>query len=126
MPGVMVRFNAKQIDDIRSVIASLDGLQSELGAAAKRKSTEPVTNFQLRLINLVLAKANALLGANKPIGDFEKFEPDDIPTVSDVSMVVAQYVESFEKIRCENIEKMFGNWVWKGTNIATVAPRARK
>jgi hypothetical protein len=119
---------AKQIDDFRSVIANLDGVQTEITAAVKRKASEPVTSFQLKLINGVLAKANAILGGSKPVDDFEVFDPDDIPTAADVSMIVSQYVEALEKVRCGHIHKTYsGTWVWvDAPGIHTVPPRARK
>lgn len=118
----------EQIEDARSVIANLDGLQAEISAAVKRKPGEPVTVFQLRIINAVIAKANTLLGQERPIAEFEAFNSDDIPVFSDVAMIVSQYVEAFEKLRCENIHKNFdGTWIWTmAPNIQTVAPRARK
>jgi hypothetical protein len=124
----MAKLTARQVEGIRSVIANLDGLQTEMSAAVKRKASEPVTGFQLKLINGVLAKANALLKEDKPFAGFTEFDLDDIPTAGDVSMVIAQYVESFEKLRCENIQKMYnGTWVWSDeTSIVTVPPRARK
>lgn len=112
----------------RGVIAKLDGLCSEMTAAVKRKSDAPVTGFQLKLINSVLAEANILMKNNLPLLGFYQFDSDDLPTTGDVSMVVSQYVEVFEKIRCENIQSFgTGRWIWKdGMSTYTVAPRARK
>lgn len=123
-----IKLTAEQIEAIRSVVASLDGLQTEISGAVKRKASEPITAFQLKLINGILAKANLLLKDDMPFAGFSQFDLDDIPTAGDVSMVIAQYVESFEKLRCENIQKTYdGTWVWIGdSSIMTVAPRARK
>ena len=82
----------------------------------------------MKLINGVLAKANAILDAHKPVDDFEQFDADDIPTAADVSMIVSQYVEALEKVRCGHIQKVYnGTWVWVDEPmIQTVPPRARK
>lgn len=118
---------SKQIEDFRSIIANLDGIQTEITAAVKRRASEPVSNFQLNLINGVLAKANTILGAHKPVDNFEQFDADDIPTAADVSMIVSQYVEALEKVRCGHINKVYGTWVWvDAPQIQTVPPRARK
>jgi hypothetical protein len=118
----------KQIESIRSIIANLDGLQIEIDAAVKRKANEPITPFQLKIINEILAKANLLLKKEKPFADFTEFDVDTIPTAADVSMVIRQYVEKFETLRCENIEKLYnGSWVWTDAhNIVTVPPRGKK
>lgn len=118
----------QDMEETRSVIAKLDGLYGEITAAVRRRADAPVTKFQLKLINSVVSEANAVLGNRKPLSEFTEFEEDDIPTASDVSMVIAQYVEIFETIRCENIETMgSGRWFWKDIkSTPTVAPRARK
>ena len=110
------------------MIANLDGLQSDIVAAVKRKASKPISAFQLKLINGVLAKANALLKTNKPVSGFEAFDPDDLPTAGDVGMVVSQYVEALEKLRCSHIQKAYdGTWHWvDDATIYTVPPRARK
>jgi hypothetical protein len=116
------------MDKTRVVIAKLDGVHGEMIAAVKRNAGSPVTSFQLKLINGVLAQANALLKDDLPFDGFSQFDMDDLPTAGDVSMVIAQYVEVFEKVRCENIAA-YGNsrWHWKdGAGTFTVAPRARK
>ena len=124
---MMSGLSAHQIDELRSVIANLDGLQAEIAAAVKRKAGEPVTGFQLGVINGVIKKANGLLGSDRPIAGFEAFDPNDIPVASDVAMVVSQYVEAFEKVRCEQIAIYNHRWVWSGApTIHTVPPRARK
>src|SRR5262245_33712366 len=124
----MAGLTANQIEALRSVIANLDGVQAEISAAVKRKASEPISPFQLKLINGVLSKADALLGNAKPIPDFDGFNADDIPTASDVSMVVSQYSEFFEKLRCENIQKNHdGSWIWTGFyHIQTTPPKVRK
>lgn len=123
----MPKLKAEQVEEVRTVIANLDGLQSEITAAVKRKPNEPVTPFQLKIINGVLESANKLLSGPKPISGFETFDNDEIPVASDVAMVVAQYVEAFEKVRCENIERYDSGWVWVAADsIYTVPPRPRK
>ena len=119
--------SVKQIEEVRSIMAKLDGVQSEISAAVKRNASAPVSNFQLKLINGVLSKANDVLGKDKPLDGFDQFEPDDLPTAADVSMIVTQYAEAFEKLRCENIDRYNGQWVWvNASHIQTVPPRGRK
>lgn len=118
----------EEMEEARKVIAKLDGLYGEMTAAVKRKADAPVTAFQLKLINGIITDANAVLGDRKPLSKFTEFEEDDLPVTGDISMVIAQYVETFEAIRCENIESIgTGRWFWKDSkSTPTVAPRARK
>ncbi|WP_439486794.1 hypothetical protein [Blastomonas fulva] len=99
-----------------------------MSAAARKKSDATVSKFQLNVINGILADANAVLGERRPLADFVSFEADDLPSTGDVSMIAAQYVETLEIIRCENIENHGSQrWYWRDQdNTPTVAPRARK
>ena len=103
--SMTIRLTPEGMDQLRDVIAGLDALQAEVAAAVKRKAGEPVSAFQLKLVNGVLAKANTILGSKRPVDDFDKFELDDVPIASDVSMVVSLYVEAIESIRCEHIQR---------------------
>ena len=120
-----------EVEQLRTVIAQLDGIHEEFSAAARKKPDAAVSGFQIRLINKVIGKANLILGTSKPFDDFEGFDEDDLPTVGDVSLVAGQYGECAEKIRCENIVRYGTNyWYWRigneVSNIATVPPRSRR
>ena len=120
--------SSKDMKSVRAVIAKLDGLYGEMSAAARKKSDAPVSKFQLGAINGILADANAVLGERKPLANFVSFDADDLPVTGDVSMVAAQYVETLEVIRCENIDSFGGQrWYWRDEDqTPALAPRARK
>ena len=117
-----------KIEEARKVIAKMDGLYAEISAAVKRKSDAPVTKFQLKLINAIIADANAVLGERKPLAGFVHFDEDDLPVASDISMVVAQYVEILEIVRVDNITTTGGGrWFWNDRTLTpTSAPKARR
>jgi hypothetical protein len=71
-----------------------------------------------------------LLGTKyKPFADFDLFDENEIPTNSDVAMMLTQYLSCFEKLRADNVEKEeFGvRWFWivdgKKSDIRTVMPK---
>jgi hypothetical protein len=65
--------------------------------------------FKLGLINKTLARCNALLGDRyRPFGDFELFDSDDVPSNSDVTLVLGQYQAAIENYRSENIRSNSG------------------
>lgn len=110
---------------VRLLISKIEGLHSEIQAGAKRKADAAISPFQLNVVNIILRAANEFAGDERVLDGFEAFDPDDLPTSSDVSMVVSQYVEYFERIRCDNIQAYSGNrWVWTdGTGTFTTGPR---
>ena len=65
------------------------------------------------MINNVVTVANVVLGPNYlPFGDFEKFEVDDVPSTSDVALVLAQYMEEAERYRSDSVKRWAGQWVY--------------
>lgn len=111
----------------------MQALHEEIGALSKKSPNDGVNKFKLKLINSLLMEANGLLeGEYKPLAGFDQFSEDDIPTNSDVTVVLAQYLNCLEKLRADNIQKEeFGiRWYWvvsnKLTKIQTSPPRKLK
>ena len=98
--------NGSDVEKFRKMIAQLDALYEEATAASKKAPDKPVSSFKIRIANTILKEANSVLGSSKPGMGFLAFDEDDLPTASDLSFVIAQYVECAEKVRCENISKM--------------------
>jgi len=50
----------------------------------------------------------------RPFDGFETFSLDEVPTNSDVSVILAQYAECLETLRANNIKQsQLGVWHWK-------------
>jgi hypothetical protein len=55
-----------------------------------------------------------LLGSEyKPFDEFEKFDTDDLPSNSDVTFIVGQYIEELERKRADNVRYDLGDWIYK-------------
>lgn len=95
--------------------SQIEALHSEIGALSKKTPNDALNMFKLTLINGLIRETNSLLtGDYKPLHGFEAFSEDDIPTNSDVTMVLAQYLNCLEKLRADNIQQneMKGIWYW--------------
>ena len=105
------------IDKFEKVEAQLNALHTELGVLSKKKPDDGINPFKLKLVNSVLEKANDLLEEKyKPFSDFELFDQDDVPTNSDVVMILAQYLSCMEKLRSDNIHitnEYTNLWEWR-------------
>lgn len=116
------------IDKFEKTQAQLEGLHEEIGLLSKKKPNDGINKFKLKSVNSVLKEANALLGKKyKPFADFGLFEQDNVPTNSDVMMILAQYLNCMEKLRADNIEVRHGRWEWfvdgDETGIRTGPPK---
>jgi hypothetical protein len=115
----------EQVDTFEKMYGQIDGLHQEIGALSKKSPSDAVNPFKLKMINKILLGANDILGSKyKPFDDFDQFEEDDVPTNSDVTMILSQYYECMEKMRSDNINQ-FGYWIINGTktDFKTAPPK---
>src|ERR1041385_1321480 len=96
--------NETDVNTFEKLNAQLKGLYDEMQTLVKKNANDSINIFKLRLINAVLEKTNGFLGeAQKPVDYFSKFEETDLPSNSDVLIVLSQYLNCLEKIRADNV-----------------------
>lgn len=102
-----------EVENLEKLVGQLQGLHSEVTVLAKKSPNDAINTFKLGLINRVIGKANAVLGPNYvPFDDFSSFDADDLPSTSDVALVLAQYMEEAERYRSDNVKFKHGYWVY--------------
>jgi hypothetical protein len=100
----------EDIEALERMMGQLQGLYSEISQLAKKSPNDAVNAFKLKFVNKVLGTANAILDAGyRPFAEFEKFDSDDLPTNSDVTMILTQYMEQAERFRSDNVTA-YGGW----------------
>ena len=105
--------NKQQVDAFEGLQAQLKGLYDEMQTLAKKSPNNAVNKFKLGLINNVITKANVFLGkGQRPFNDFVEFGENDLPSNSDVLIILSQYLACLEKIRSDNVESYSGRWYW--------------
>lgn len=121
----------QEVDNFEKLQAQLEGLHNEISALSKKSQNDALNKFKLKFVNKIISDSNELLAENyKPFSDFETFEENDMPTNSDVAMMLTQYLSCFEKLRADNVKQERMNWFWiidgKQSDIKTVMPRKIK
>ena len=121
----------EQVDIFEKVHAQLEGLHNEISALSKKSQNDALNKFKLKFVNQILVDANTVLGdSNKPFADFDVFNDDEIPTTSDVAMILTQYLSCFEKLRTDNVTYSGGKWYWlidgKQSQVMTFRPLKTK
>ena len=64
--------------------------------------------YKIRRINILMEQANALLKDVKPYKDFDTFKEDELPSNSDVLMILELYLEAFKRYWINN--STHGSW----------------
>ena len=129
----------EDVNKFEKVQSQIEGLLLEVTNLTKKSPNDAVNKFKLKFINEILIEANRVLGKTyKPLSSFEKFDEDDLPSNSDVSFILSQYLSCFEKLRADNIyrkqeydgNKYFYEWYWVVGNskstIKTAPPKKIK
>ncbi|MCG8377764.1 MAG: hypothetical protein MI702_14900 [Chlorobiales bacterium] len=123
-----------EIDKFEKNQNQLDGLHEEISALSKKSYTDAINLFKLKLVNQVIQGANQILGGTyKPFQDFDSFSEEDLPTNSDVTLVLSQYLNCMESYRVKRINSQIewtstGSvakiyWFWEGTKKETYPPK---
>jgi hypothetical protein len=117
-----------EVEKLEKLIGQLQGLHAEITLLAKKSPNDAVNKFKLDLIDRVVKTANSVLGPNYlPFIDFEGFNPDELPSTSDVALVLAQYMEEAERYRSDNIRQTgYNYWAYvvngEASDIQSHAP----
>lgn len=117
-----------EINKFEKTHTQLESLHNEIGVLSKKSTNDALNKFKLKFVNTALLEANEILGTtHKPFNDFDQFSEDDLPTNSDVTMIIGQYLNCLEKLRADNITMKSGSWYWVSqnstTDIRTSSPR---
>lgn len=104
----------EDVEKLEKVIGQLQGAHAEITILSKKAPNDALNPFKLKLINKVVGSANVVLGDKyRPFDDFDQFDVDDVPTTSDITMVLAQYMEETERFRSDNVTRSKGRWVYR-------------
>lgn len=103
----------EEIFNFEKVQGQIEGLYKEISILSKKSPNDLVNKFKLKFINQLLEDANLLLsGDYEPLEGFDKFDEDELPSNSDVTMIFEQYLNCLEKLRADNIQKESIFWYW--------------
>jgi hypothetical protein len=103
----------EEIFKFEKIQGQIEGVYKEIGLLSRKSPNDAVNKFKLKFINQLLIESNNLLkDSYKPLEEFDKFEEEDLPTNSDVTMIFEQYLNCLEKLRADNIQQKQGSWYW--------------
>jgi hypothetical protein len=101
------------VENLERLIVQLRGLHNEIAQLAKKSANDALNKFKLRLVNKVIEDGNKILGKlYKPFEAFNKFDEDEMPTNSDVTLILSQYMEQAERYRSDNVIYHAHKWVY--------------
>jgi hypothetical protein len=106
-----------EIDGFVKLLMQAEKILEDFSELSKKKPNDAVNKFKLRFVNTILEQANNILDeANKPFDSFNTFDEHDIPTNSDVVLILTQYLGCLKKFGRDNTaySGVEHYWVIKG------------
>lgn len=98
----------KEIDIYGELKPKFVSVRDTIKGLSSKKPDETLNSFKVKRINILLEKANALLGALKPYDDFDTFSEELLPSNSDALMILELYLGAFN--RYWNNNTTHGDW----------------
>ena len=98
----------KEIDIYEELRPKIASVRDTIKALSSKKPDEILNLFKIRRINILIGQANSLLKDVKPYNDFDTFEEDELPSNSDVLLIIELYLESFHRYWINN--STHGSW----------------
>jgi hypothetical protein len=116
----------EDVEQFEKLEQQLHSFLGEISDLSKKKPNDPLNKFKLKFINIALDKLNKLLGNGRPFADFELFDVDELPSNSDVVVILAQYAAAAHRFRISQTQKKDYKWWWvvggKPSNMETEDP----
>ena len=91
------------IEILEKTIGQLHAVHQEMSLLSRKSPNDGVNSFKLRVVNGTIQSANKILGHSYvPIEGFDSFDEDNLPSTSDVVLVVAQYLREIQRFQQDN------------------------
>ncbi len=104
----------ENVEKFEKVYIQILKMHDELSILSKKSPDGLMNKFKLKLINQLIKESNDLLEERyKPFENFIIFDEDELPTNSDVVLILAQYIECLAKYKSDNVTGSYSTWYWK-------------
>ena len=91
--------------ETKKVLDQVRTLKYEFQTLSGKKPNDVVNEFKVKYVNQTLTDANLVLGEDKPYKNFELFNEDELPTNSDVLMILSLYLDRLTKYCTEKTSR---------------------
>lgn len=87
----------REIDIYEELKPKITSVRDTIKVLSSKKPDETLNLFKVRRINILLEQANSFLEDAKPYNDFDTFIEDELPSNSDVLLILELYLEAFHR-----------------------------
>jgi len=103
------RIEPERAKAYKKILRQLQTFYREISLLSNKKPDNPLNKFKLELINGSLEQANFILGDEfRPFLGFSTFEEANMPSVSDVVLMISHYVDGLHALHSKYC--VHGHW----------------
>lgn len=103
----------QEIEIFIKAIYQLNALIGDFSELSKKKPDEQANKFKLHIVNTILEKLNAIIDEeDKPFSDFTILSEEDLPSNSDILIILNQYRRCSKNFASKNTNGR--TWVVNG------------
>jgi hypothetical protein len=102
----------QDVETFERLSKQLHSFLAQVSELSSKKPNDPVNKFKLKFINATLEDLNKVLAAGRPFQDFSVFDSDDLPSNSDVVVMLDQYEKACATFRADNSTYATGSRKW--------------
>jgi hypothetical protein len=107
----------EEVQQYLKLLVQLKEALVAVGELSKKKPNDTLNKFKLGFFNQILETSNSIMPVPyRPRDGFEVFQEDDLPTNSDVDLMLSQYLACLKKYGRDNVrsEGYSAYWVIAG------------
>lgn len=90
------------IPEFEKLEQQLHSFLADVSELSKKRPNDPLSKFKLKFINSTRSNLNSIPKEARPFSEFKKFDADDLPSNSDVVLLLSQYAAAVHRFRLEN------------------------
>lgn len=94
--GTLYYTTKEKVQNYDTTMPLLEAMYSEFKELSKKKPDAAVSKSKIKIANRLLEKVRTVLENSNSMEFLDLLDEDDVPQVSDVTLILSQYVASME------------------------------
>ena len=102
----------EKVSAYETTMPLLKAMYSEFKELSKKKPDAAVSKSKIKITNRLLERVRMALADSSSLEFLDLLDEDDIPQISDVTLILSQYVASMEAFKKRHYRSYNGKYQW--------------
>ena len=102
----------EKVSAYETTMPLLEAMYSEFKELSKKKPDAAVSKSKIKITNRLLERVRMALADSSSLEFLDLLDEDDIPQISDVTLILSQYVASMEEFKKRHYGLYNGKYQW--------------